>query len=60
MASEIARLSSRCVGERLPTRGLDPDPTDLDHLAAGPDLLGCQGRQTVVDQPSDQARVKAV
>jgi hypothetical protein len=59
MASEIARLSSRFVGERLPARGLDPDPTDLDHLAAGPDLRMRQGRKSLIHQIGDHRDVEA-
>jgi hypothetical protein len=59
-ADHVHRNLSTFGGKRLPARGLDPDPTDLDHLAAGPGLRMRQGRKSLIHQIGDHRDVEAM
>jgi len=55
-----AAIASVKLPKRIPPRFPDPHLRDIDILGARPDPLIRIRRKAAVDQPSDQARVKAV
>ena len=51
-------MAGQSLGER-PTQRRDPRLADINQLAAGRDLFGCDGRKPSVHQPRDHTCVKA-